>query len=81
MEIASGALEKGCDVTVVSLDPPMGLQLGAFLSDLFVSAALARGLRLVRTGAARLERAGDGTRVVLTDGTVLEADARRDRGR
>jgi 3-phenylpropionate/trans-cinnamate dioxygenase ferredoxin reductase component len=74
MEIASGALEKGCDVTVVSLDPPMGLQLGSFLSDVFVSAALARGLRLVRCGAAGLERCGDITRVVLTDGTVLEAD-------
>jgi 3-phenylpropionate/trans-cinnamate dioxygenase ferredoxin reductase component len=74
MEIASGALEKGCDVTVVSLDPPMGLQLGTFLSELFVSAALARGLHLVRTGALRLERTESATRVVLTDGTLLEAD-------
>lgn len=73
MEVASGALEKGCRVTVVSLDPPMGLQLGAFLSDLIVSAALARGLDLVRTGAVRLERADGATRVVLTDGTEMEA--------
>ena len=59
MEVASGALESGCDVTVVSLDPPMGLQLGDYLSGLFVNAALARGLRLVRQGAAGLTSSGD----------------------
>jgi 3-phenylpropionate/trans-cinnamate dioxygenase ferredoxin reductase component len=74
MEVASGALENGCDVTVVSLDPPMGLQLGPFLSDLFVTAAQARGLTLIRSGASRVERSGNASRVVLPDGTALEAD-------
>ena len=74
MEVASGALEAGCDVTVVSLDPPMGLQLGDHLSELFVNAALARGLRIVRLGASGLTSSGDVTLVELVDGSVLEAD-------
>ncbi len=58
MEVASGALEAGCDVTVVSLDPPMGLQLGHYLSGLFVTAALARGLRLVHRAPSGLSAPG-----------------------
>ena len=74
MEVASGALAHGCDVTVVSMDPPMGLQLGDYLSELIVATAQARGLRVVRTGASHLERDGDATRVVLSDGHSLVAD-------
>jgi 3-phenylpropionate/trans-cinnamate dioxygenase ferredoxin reductase component len=74
MEVASGALDNGCAVTVVSLDPPMALQLGSFLSDLFVGAATDRGLRLVRSGATRVERDAGSCRVDLPDGTCVEAD-------
>ena len=74
MEVASGALESGCAVTVVSLDPPMGLQLGAFLSNLFVSAAVERGLTLVRSGASRVDVADGSIRVELPDGSALTAD-------
>ena len=73
MEIASGCLESGCEVTVVSDVPPLALQLGTHLSDVVVRAALARGLRLVTTGAVGLEREGR-TRVVLADGSRLDAD-------
>ncbi len=73
MEIASGCLDAGCEVTLVSQGPPLARQLGSHLSDVFVAAALSRGLRLVTTGATRLVRADAGTRVVLGDGTVLEA--------
>lgn len=73
MEIASGALEAGCEVTVVSQGPPLAQQLGSHLSGIFVSAALAHGLRIVTTDAARLVKADGGTRVALADGTVLEA--------
>lgn len=73
MEIASACLDAGCEVTVVSQGPPLALQLGTYLSELFVSTARARGLRLLTTQGARLARDGNGTRVVLAEGTVLEA--------
>jgi NADPH-dependent 2,4-dienoyl-CoA reductase/sulfur reductase-like enzyme len=49
-------------------------QLGPFLAEVFVAAALGRGLTLVETRSARLRRDGAGTRVVLDNGTVLQAD-------
>ena len=73
MEIASGCLDAGCEVTLVSQGPPLALQLGSHLSNIFVTAARARGLRVVTTAGAHLARDGDETRVRLADGTVLEA--------
>lgn len=73
MEIASGALEAGCEVTVVSQGPPLATQLGSHLSGVLVAAARSQGLRIVDTDAARLVRADGGTRVALADGTVLDA--------
>ena len=40
MEIASGCLEAGCAVTLVSQGPPLAQQLGSYLSGVFVAAAL-----------------------------------------
>lgn len=74
MEIASSCLEAGCEVAVVSQGPPLAHQLGSYLSGVFTSAALARGLHIVTTDAARLVRTGDGTAVVLADGTTLAAE-------
>jgi 3-phenylpropionate/trans-cinnamate dioxygenase ferredoxin reductase component len=74
MEIASSCLESGCEVTLVSQGPPLAQQLGEYLSGMFVSAALARGLRIVTTEGARLVRAGDGAAVVLADGTTVRAE-------
>ena len=73
MEIASSCLDNGCEVTLVSQGPPLLAQLGHHLSDVFVSAARARGLRVVESAGARLLRGGSGTRVVLAEGTTLEA--------
>lgn len=53
MEIASSCLAAGCEVTLVSLGPPLLDQLGPYLSDVFVSAALARGLRILPADAPR----------------------------
>ncbi|GAA0958548.1 NAD(P)/FAD-dependent oxidoreductase [Actinocorallia libanotica] len=73
MEIASGCLASGCRVTLVSQGVPLIRQLGPHLAGVFVKAALERGLAIVETGSARLEdRAGE-TRVVLDEGTVVEA--------
>lgn len=73
MEIASACLAAGCRVTLVSQGVPLAAQLGPYLADVFVRAAVERGLTIVETAAARIEgRAGD-ERVALDDGTVIEA--------
>lgn len=74
MEIASGCLAAGCRVTVVSQGVPLILQLGPYLADVFVKAALDQGLTVVETAAARLERRDGSTRVVLEEGAVLDAE-------
>ena len=73
MEIASSCLDHGCAVTLVSQGPPLRAQLGPHLSGLFLAAARSRGLRVVETGGARLAGDAGTTRVVLADGTRLEA--------
>ncbi|CAL9395800.1 NAD(P)/FAD-dependent oxidoreductase [Streptomyces sp. enrichment culture] len=75
MEIASGCLATGCEVTVVSQGLPLTVQLGPYLAGVFVTAAREQGLTVVDTASARLEGRGeDNPRVVLAEGTVLEAD-------
>ncbi|MGW5275737.1 NAD(P)/FAD-dependent oxidoreductase [Streptomyces sp. NPDC004044] len=74
MEIASGCLAAGCQVTLVSQGVPLIVQLGSYLADVFVKAALDLGLTIVETGSARLERSEGSARVVLDDGAVLEAE-------
>ncbi|MBX6387823.1 MAG: FAD-dependent oxidoreductase [Frankia sp.] len=71
MEVASGALASGCEVTLVSQGRPLITQLGRHLSDLFTTSALEQGLTLVETGSARLDGP---SRVLLADGAALEAD-------
>ncbi len=74
MEVASGLLHVGCQVTLVSDADPLSRQLGDFLSGVFTSAAARRGLRVVNGGRASLITSGGGTRVALADGSQLEAD-------
>ncbi|KQQ90025.1 NAD(P)/FAD-dependent oxidoreductase [Arthrobacter sp. Leaf137] len=74
MEVASGCLHNGCDVTLVTDGEPLARQLGTFLSGVFTSAAQRQGLRIISGPKARLLQSGTGPRVVLADGTVLEAD-------
>ena len=72
MEIASGCLEVGCRVTLVSQGPPLARLLGTHLSAVFVEAARARGLDIVTAGATGLAPGDDGTRVILRDGSSIE---------
>lgn len=74
MEIASGAVGAGCAVTLVSREPPMLRHLGPDLSEVLVTAALERGLRLVTTGCTQIRGRGPQPQVVLDDGSVLEGD-------
>ncbi|WP_346958237.1 FAD-dependent oxidoreductase [uncultured Arthrobacter sp.] len=74
MEVASGCLYQGCEVTLVADAKPLSRQLGGYLADMFTSAAIRRGLRVVVGGKASLGDHGGGATVALADGTVLEAD-------
>ncbi|MCK6212290.1 FAD-dependent oxidoreductase [Georgenia sp. EYE_87] len=74
MEVASGCLATGCEVTLASYGRPLVDQLGSYLSDVFVAAGLRRGLTIAPTHAVGLRRAGARSQVVLADGSVLEAD-------
>ncbi|MDQ0756656.1 NAD(P)/FAD-dependent oxidoreductase [Arthrobacter sp. B3I4] len=74
MEVASGCLYSGCEVTLVADARPLSQQLGGYLADMFTTAAILGGLRVVRGGKARLVDHGAGARVALADGRELEAD-------
>ena len=74
MEVASGCVHAGCEVTLVSDGKPLARQLGDHLADIFTAAAIRRGLRVVGGGKARLVDHGAGAKVVLANGTALEAD-------
>ncbi len=73
MEVASGCLHQGCKVTLVADATPLSRQLGGYLADIFTSAAVRRGLRVVVGSKARLIDHSGGATVALSDGTVLEA--------
>lgn len=74
MEIASGALDAGCRVTLVTNRAPMLRHLGEHLSDAITAAAVARGLAVVVTADARVVEHDGGSAVVLGDGTVVEGE-------
>lgn len=76
MEVASGALDAGCAVSLVSLGQPLKVQLGAFVSDLVVRTARDRGLDLRRSGCAAVYTEPGTHRPVLelADGSRVTAD-------
>lgn len=75
MEIASGCLAAGCEVTLVSLGAPLVQQLGEHLAGAFGAAARERGLRIVESGAVSVGVEAGRARVVDGGGMVHEADA------
>jgi 3-phenylpropionate/trans-cinnamate dioxygenase ferredoxin reductase component len=74
MEIASGCLSVGCEVTLVSQQRPMAGHLGPYLSGIFLAAALGSGLKVASSGAVGLDHAGGHPAVKLSDGSALRAD-------
>ncbi|MEV1130728.1 NAD(P)/FAD-dependent oxidoreductase [Agromyces sp. NPDC049794] len=74
MEVASGALQAGCRVTLVTNEPPMERQLGTHLGETITETALARGLTLIVTPAARVVDRGGRSVAELADGRLIEAD-------
>ena len=74
MEVASGCLHAGCEVTLVSDVTPLSRQLGGHLADVFTTAAIRQGLKVAGGGKARIVDSDGGPQVVLADGTTLTAD-------
>lgn len=74
MEVASGCLAAGCEVTLTTLGKPLELQLGPYLSDVFVAAATELGLTIAPSHAVGLSTDGAHPTVTLADGSALEAD-------
>lgn len=74
MEIASGCLAAGCEVTLVSQGTPLLAQLGEHLAGVFTDAARSQGLRIVTTDGATVRRGQGHPLVELDDGSPLAAD-------
>ena len=74
MEIASGCLAAGCTVTLASRGQPLVRQLRTHLSQVFLSRAQHCGLTLAESPAVALHHGDESSRVVLADGSTLEAE-------
>lgn len=73
MEVASGALAAGCDVTLVAHAAPMETQLGAHLAATLNAAASQQGVRTVIGRDVRVIDRG-GHLQVTADATAIDAD-------
>ncbi len=74
MEVASGAIEAGCRVTLITNEPPLARHLGSHLSRMIVAAALDRGLTLIADRGARVIERGGRSVVALGDGSLVEGE-------
>jgi 3-phenylpropionate/trans-cinnamate dioxygenase ferredoxin reductase subunit len=74
MEIASGCLAAGCEVTLASHHRPMAQQLGPHLSEVFLAAGLSHGLMFAPSRAVGLRETDGHPLVELADGSTLAAD-------
>ena len=74
MEVASGALEAGCRVTLVTNEPPMTRHLGSRLGATITRAAVARGLSLIVTADARVVERDGRSVVALPDGSIVAGE-------
>lgn len=74
MEIASGCLEAGCDVTLVAQGRPLTRLLGPYLAEVFVDAGRRRGLRVAPSSAVAVRSDAGRPLVQLDDGSTVSAD-------
>lgn len=76
LEVAATAREMGLDVTVVEWAPvPLGRAFGDEVGGWFAEHHARHGVRIhCATQVAEVRRRSRGSEVVLTDGTVLQAD-------
>lgn len=74
MEVASGCLDAGCDVSLVAQGRPLTRLLGPYLAGVFVAAGESRGLTLRTASAVRVATDQGRPVVELADGSTLTAD-------
>lgn len=74
MEVASGAIGMGCNVTLVHPGTPMEPHLGPLLAGILTEAALGHGLRLVDDFVAQIHETPAGMSVELTSGGEITSD-------
>ncbi len=75
LEIAATAQGRGAEVTVVEIARPMGRAVSPIISDYFLKAHSAAGIRFrIGRGVAEIRGVDTADAVVLADGEVLPAD-------
>ena len=74
MEVASGAVGLGCDVTLIHPGTPMELHLGPLLGGILTEVALENSLKVIDSMVSSVREEGEGMAVTLTDGTELTSD-------
>src|SRR5271165_7639305 len=75
LEIAATATGLGAEATIVEIARPMGRAVSPIISDFYLKAHSASGVRFrIGRGVAEISGADKAEAVVLTDGEVLAAD-------
>lgn len=74
MEVASGAIGLGCEVTLIHPGTPMEPHIGPLLAGLLTEAAVEHGLILVDEFVAEVRETTDGMAVTLTSGVEITSD-------
>ncbi len=74
MEVASGAIGLGCEVTLLNPGVPMSMHLGSLLGGILTSLAEEAGVRVIDTIVDSVEETPDGMAVTLPSGEVIESD-------
>lgn len=74
MEVASGAVGLGCDVTLIHPGTPMELHLGPLLGGILTEVALEHGLHIIDSMVSTVREDTGGMVVTLSDGTELNSD-------
>lgn len=75
MEVASGAIGLGCEVTLLNPGIPLSQHLGPLLGGTLAALAEKAGVRIIDTLVESVAETGTGMAVTLPDGEVIESDA------
>lgn len=74
MEVASGAIGLGCEVTLLNPGIPMSLHLGPLLGQVLTDIAEEAGLRIFDTFVEQVAETPEGMAVTLPSGEVITSD-------
>ena len=74
MELASGAIAMGCDVTLVHRGVPMAEHIGPMMAGLMTEVAIEHGLQLVDDHVTAIDETPTGMSVQLANGQTLSSD-------